>query len=44
MLVLNGFELEASVSEQEKVMLDLAAGKMNRDEFTNWVRSSAVVR
>ena len=37
-LVLNGYELNASVDEQERVMLDLAAGRLSREEFTTWVR------
>jgi death-on-curing protein len=37
-LVLNGYELNASVDEQERVMLDLAAGRLRREEFTAWVR------
>jgi len=37
-LVLNGFEVNASVDEQEQVILDLAAGRMQREEFTEWVR------
>jgi death-on-curing protein len=36
-LVLNGFELSASVGEQEQIMLSLAAGTMSRQEFTTWV-------
>ncbi|MDQ2730325.1 MAG: type II toxin-antitoxin system death-on-curing family toxin [Armatimonadota bacterium] len=36
-LVLNGREIEASVDEQERVILGLAAGVMERDEFTAWV-------
>jgi death-on-curing protein len=38
-LVLNGWELEAGVDEQEQVILRLAASSMKRDEFTAWVRS-----
>jgi death-on-curing protein len=37
-LVLNGFEIDAPVDEQETVFLQLAAGQMTRDEFTDWVR------
>ena len=37
MLVLNGFELVASVDEQEKIMLAVASGEMGRDEFAEWV-------
>ena len=38
-LVLSGFELNASVDEQEKIILDLAAGQLTREEFTDWTRS-----
>ena len=37
-LVLNGAEVDAQVSEQERVMLDLAAGRMNRSQLTEWLR------
>jgi len=36
-LVLNGFELAATVDEQEQIMLALAAGTLSREEFTIWV-------
>lgn len=39
MLVLNGFELDASIDEQEKIFLQLSAGSLPRDEFTNWLRT-----
>jgi death on curing protein len=38
-LVLNGWELEAAIDEQEQVILRLAAGTLERDEFTAWVQS-----
>jgi death-on-curing protein len=38
-LVLNGWELAADVDEQEQVILRLAAGELNREEFTAWVKS-----
>jgi death-on-curing protein len=38
-LVLNGWELVAGVDEQEKVILELAAGVLQRDGFTDWVQS-----
>src|SRR5579864_2609956 len=38
-LVLNGWELAAEVDEQEQVILQLAAGALQRDEFTTWVQS-----
>jgi len=37
MLVLNGFELSASVDEQESVVLAVASGAMSRDDFGTWV-------
>ncbi len=36
-LVLNGFEIEAPVDEQEHVILAVAAGDMTREEFAHWV-------
>lgn len=36
-LVRNGFILEAGVDEQEKVILDLAAGSMKRETFVEWI-------
>jgi death-on-curing protein len=38
-LVLNGWEPAAGVDEQEQVILRLAAGELNREEFTAWVQS-----
>ena len=37
-LVLNGFELAAPIDEQERLMLDLADGKMTREQLTTWLR------
>lgn len=36
-LILNGFEIEASIDEQEKIILELASGKIDREEFTTWL-------
>jgi death-on-curing protein len=41
-LVLNGFEIRASVDEQERIILRLAAGELRRDEFTEWLRAHIV--
>ena len=38
-LLLNGYEIHASVTEQEKVMLGLAAGELSREHFSNWLRA-----
>jgi death-on-curing protein len=43
-LVLNGYELGAPVDEQERVMLQLAAGELPRGQFVDWVRSRAIPR
>ncbi len=42
MLVINGFEIEASIDEQEATILKLAAGELDRETFTEWVRSIVV--
>jgi death-on-curing protein len=36
-LILNGFEIEATIDDQEKIILDLAAGKVDREQFTVWL-------
>jgi death-on-curing protein len=36
-LVLNGYELRATVDEQERIMLRLASGELSRAEFSDWV-------
>ncbi len=38
-LILNGYEIIASVDEQESVMLSLAAGKMSRTNFLEWLNN-----
>jgi len=41
-LVLNGYEIEASVDEQEQVILQVASGEMGREAFTDWLRAHIV--
>ena len=41
LLVLNGFELGASVDEQERLMVELASGRVSRDKFVSWLRANA---
>lgn len=36
-LLLNGAEVEATIDEQEQLMLDLAAGRIRRDQLTVWL-------
>lgn len=42
MLMLNGFQLDAPVDEQESMILGLAAGKIDRETFTDWVKRRVV--
>ena len=39
-LILNGYELDKSVNEQETVILQVASGLLTRSAFANWVNSS----
>lgn len=41
-LVLNGYELEASLEEQEQLMLSLAAGDLERSELVRWISEHLV--
>jgi len=44
MLVLNGFEINAPVDEQEQLILKLAAGELEREPFTEWLRAHVVAK
>jgi len=37
-LVLNGAEIGAPIDEQERLMLDLATGRIERGHLTDWLR------
>ena len=37
-LVLNGAEVDAPVDDQERLILDLAAGRIGRSQLTDWLR------
>ena len=41
-LILNGFEIEASIDEQERIILDLASGRLDREEFTAWLNNHII--
>ena len=41
-LVLNGKEVATSVEEQEQIILQLAAGDREREEFTEWLRAHLI--
>lgn len=38
-LVLSGYEIRATVEEQEQIILNAAASEIGREEFTEWIRS-----
>ena len=37
-LFLNGFEIQSSVDEQERIVLQVASGETDREAFTVWLR------
>lgn len=41
-LILNGFQIEALVDEQERVMLALAKGEMERESLVLWLQKHIV--
>ena len=41
-LVLNGFEINASVDEQEEIIIKVASGNMSRNELADWLRGHVV--
>jgi death-on-curing protein len=41
-LVLNGFEIAASMDEQEKVVLQIASGKLSREELATWLHAHLI--
>ena len=38
-LILNGLEIDSTVDEQQQIFLDLAAGKLKRDELVDWLKN-----
>jgi death-on-curing protein len=43
-LFLNGFEIQSSVDEQERIVLQVASGEMDREAFRLWLRDHVVVK
>jgi len=43
-LLLNGYEIDATVDEQERVIVQVAASELGREEFTSWLRSHVVAK
>ena len=44
LLVLNGFELQASVDDAERLILGVASGAIGRDTLTQWIEQHVVKR
>ncbi len=38
-LMLNNFEIRATVDDQEKIILSLASGKITQEDFANWLKN-----
>jgi death on curing protein len=43
-LFLNGFEIQASVDEQERIVLQVASGEKDRKAFAVWLRDHVAAR
>ena len=43
-LLLNGHEIDASVDEQEQIIIDVASGKVSRIELSEWISKHMVLR
>lgn len=43
-LILNHYEIDADVDEQEQIILDVAKGDLDREAFTIWLRAHIVER
>jgi death-on-curing protein len=41
-LVMNGYELAASADEQVNIVLKVAAGEINPERFTEWLKAHIV--
>lgn len=41
-LILNEYEIEAGVDEQEQIILSVAAGQIKREELQEWLRLHVV--
>jgi death-on-curing protein len=41
-LIMNGYEVVASVEESEQVMLDVASGRIDRERLAAWLQARIV--
>ena len=42
-LFFNGHEIKAGVDEQENLILDIASGKLDRKNFTSWIKDHITI-
>jgi death-on-curing protein len=42
LIIINGYEIHAPVDEQERVILNLAAGDLSRHDFADWVAQHTI--
>ena len=43
-LLLNGREIDASVDDQEKIIIDIESGKVSRIELSEWLSDHIALR
>jgi len=43
-LVLNGLEIDAPIDEQERVILTLASGELEREKFVEWLKQRVIAK
>ena len=41
-LVINGYEIEAAIDEQEEIMLKLASSHIERSDFLDWLKDNII--
>ena len=41
-LVMNGYEIEAAIDEQEEIILNLASSNMERSDFLDWLKDNII--
>jgi death-on-curing protein len=43
-LILNGYELQASIDEQEQIILGVASNTITREQLTTWIAHHLVIK
>jgi death-on-curing protein len=41
-LIINGYEIEAAVDDQEEIILKLASSSMERSDFLDWLKKNMI--